>query len=115
MAIAVDLDVPRYLLAPEISVLLSFLPDLRQRVLIEALWNIGADGTKRLFPFIKLRTLNEAVPSYMMGFPTNYFSVDERFFAKVAIWINSARRPNESSPFASRARFMVSSILNAPV
>lgn len=32
MAIAADLDVPRYLLAPEISVLLSYLPDLRQRV-----------------------------------------------------------------------------------
>lgn len=42
MAIAADLDVPRYLLEPEISVLLSYLPDLRQRVLIETLWNTGA-------------------------------------------------------------------------
>ncbi|STU54702.1 phage integrase family protein [Klebsiella pneumoniae subsp. ozaenae] len=42
MALAASLDVPRYLLAPEIAVLLDYLPDLRQRMLIETLWNTGA-------------------------------------------------------------------------
>lgn len=42
MAIAAGLDVPRYLLAPEIAVLLSYLPDIRQRTLIDTLWNTGA-------------------------------------------------------------------------
>ncbi len=42
MAIAAGLDVPRYLLAPETAVLLSYLPDIRQRTLIDTLWNTGA-------------------------------------------------------------------------
>src|ERR1043165_1175559 len=36
MALAASLDVPRYLLAPEIAVLLDYLPDLRQRMLIRS-------------------------------------------------------------------------------
>jgi integrase len=74
MAIAADLDVPRYLLAPEISVLLSYLPDLRQRVLIETLWNTGARINEALsltpsdfffnadMPFVRLRTLKQRAP-----------------------------------------------------
>lgn len=74
MAIAAALDVPRYLLAPEISVLLSYLPDLRQRVLIETLWNTGARINEALaltpsdfffnadMPFVRLRTLKQRAP-----------------------------------------------------
>ncbi|WP_325177785.1 hypothetical protein [Pantoea sp. 1B4] len=42
IAVAAGLDVPRYLLAPEVGQLLSFLPDLKQRTLIDTLWNTGA-------------------------------------------------------------------------
>lgn len=41
LAVAAELDCPRYLLAPEISRLLSYVPDLHQRTLIETLWNTG--------------------------------------------------------------------------
>lgn len=34
-------DMPRYLLAPEVAVLLSRVPDLRKRLFIDALWNTG--------------------------------------------------------------------------
>jgi integrase len=66
-----DLDLPRYLLAPEVAVLLAYLPDLRQRLLIDTLWNTGArlnealaltpagfhlDGPK---PFVVLKTLKQ--------------------------------------------------------
>lgn len=74
MAIAADLDVPRYLLAPEIAVLLDYLPDLRQRVLIETLWNTGARINEALsltpsdfffndeLPFVRVRTLKQRAP-----------------------------------------------------
>ncbi|KAA5922131.1 site-specific integrase [Pantoea sp. Bo_2] len=74
MAIAADLDVPRYLLAPEIAVLLRYLPDLRQRMLIETLWNTGARINEALaltpadfyfnadMPFVRLRTLKQRAP-----------------------------------------------------
>ncbi|WP_337049903.1 hypothetical protein [Serratia fonticola] len=42
MALAADLPLPHYLLAPEVAVLLSYLPDMRQRLLIDTLWNTGA-------------------------------------------------------------------------
>lgn len=41
LAAAYGTDMPRYLLAPEVAVLLSRLPDLRKRLLIDALWNTG--------------------------------------------------------------------------
>ncbi|MCY0709076.1 phage integrase family protein, partial [Klebsiella pneumoniae] len=41
MAVAADLDLPRYLLAGEIQCLLDYVPDLRQRLLLETLWNTG--------------------------------------------------------------------------
>lgn len=42
VALAAGLDVARYLLAPEVGQLLDYLPDQRQRLLIETLWNTGA-------------------------------------------------------------------------
>lgn len=35
-------ELPKYLLAPEVSVLLSYLPDLNQRMYFDTLWNTGA-------------------------------------------------------------------------
>lgn len=74
MAIAAGLDVPRYLLWPEITVLLGYLPDLRQRLLIETLWNTGARINEALaltpgdfffndaLPFVRVRTLKQRAP-----------------------------------------------------
>lgn len=42
LAIAAELDCPKYLLAPEVNQLLQFIPDLHQRTLIDTLWNTGA-------------------------------------------------------------------------
>lgn len=41
LAAAYGTDMPRYLLAPEVAVLLSKVPDLRKRLFIDALWNTG--------------------------------------------------------------------------
>ncbi|HAB1167010.1 TPA_asm: phage integrase family protein, partial [Salmonella enterica subsp. enterica serovar Enteritidis] len=64
-------DLPKYLLAPEVSVFLRYVPDLRQQVLFDTLWNTGArinealaltgasfqlDGSR---PFVRLKTLKQ--------------------------------------------------------
>ncbi|AVX40702.1 tyrosine-type recombinase/integrase [Yersinia massiliensis] len=66
-----DAELPLYLLAPEVTVLLSYLPDLRQRLLIETLWNTGARLNEALAltpacfhiegdsPFVVLKTLKQ--------------------------------------------------------
>lgn len=71
MALVQGCGMPKYLLAPEISVLLSYLPDLRQRTFIELLWNTGARVTEAMplrpvdfclegdQPFVVLRTLKQ--------------------------------------------------------
>lgn len=62
---------PKYLLAPEVAVLLHYLPDERQRMLYATLWNTGARITEALTltpedlllegprPCIRLRTLKQ--------------------------------------------------------
>lgn len=35
-------DYPKYLLAPEVSALLHYVPDLHRRMLLSTLWNTGA-------------------------------------------------------------------------
>lgn len=40
--LAGDPDLPRYLLAPEVAVLLGAVPDLHRRMLFEFIWNTGA-------------------------------------------------------------------------
>lgn len=35
-------DYPKYLLAPEVSALLHYVPDLHRRMLLATLWNTGA-------------------------------------------------------------------------
>lgn len=71
MAISAGVDLPRYLLAPEVAILLRYILDLRQRLFIETIWNTGArpneamdlppsrfhlDGPK---PFVVLKTLKQ--------------------------------------------------------
>jgi len=41
MALVQD-DLPKYLLAPEVSALLHYVPDLHCRMLLTTLWNTGA-------------------------------------------------------------------------
>ncbi|THB82235.1 integrase, partial [Pantoea allii] len=41
LAAAYGTDMPRYLLAPEVAVLLSKVPDLKKRLFIDTLWNTG--------------------------------------------------------------------------
>jgi len=64
-------DLPKYLLAPEVAVLLSCFDDERQRMLFAFLWNTGARVTEALMvtpedlqldgprPFVRLRTLKQ--------------------------------------------------------
>lgn len=64
-------DLPKYLLAPEVAVLLSQFEDERQRMLFAFLWNTGARITEALMvtpedlqldglrPFVRLRTLKQ--------------------------------------------------------
>lgn len=71
LAIAAELDCPKYLLAPEVNQLLHFIPDLHQRTLIDTLWNTGARIHEALAltkgdfyldeetPFVVLRTLKQ--------------------------------------------------------
>lgn len=71
MALQAGFEGAKYLLAPEIAVLLRYLPDLFQQTLIDTLWNTGArinealsltpasfllDGER---PFVKVKTLKQ--------------------------------------------------------
>lgn len=78
LAAAYGTAMPRYLLAPEVAVLLSRVPDLRKRLFIDTLWNTGgrlnevlpltaadfalndpATGVPLKSPFVLLRTLKQ--------------------------------------------------------
>lgn len=70
MALVHD-DYPKYLLAPEISALLHYVPDLHRKMLIATLWNTGARINEALalsrgdfslappYPFAQLATLKQ--------------------------------------------------------
>ncbi|ESS95204.1 Resolvase [Escherichia coli CE516] len=57
----------KYLLAPEVSTLLHYVPDLRRKMLLATLWNTGARINEALtrgdfslappYPFVQLATL----------------------------------------------------------
>lgn len=78
LAAAYGTDMPRYLLAPEVAVLLSKMPDLKKRLFTDTLWNTGgrlneilpltredfvlddpASGAPLSSPFVVLRTLKQ--------------------------------------------------------
>ncbi|ECE0486509.1 phage integrase family protein [Salmonella enterica subsp. enterica] len=64
-------DYPKYLLAPEISALLHYVPDLQRKTLFSTLWNSGARINEALaltradfslappYPFVQLATLKQ--------------------------------------------------------
>ncbi|ENU4835485.1 tyrosine-type recombinase/integrase [Escherichia coli] len=64
-------DAPMYLLAPEVSLLLSYMHDLRERCFFDTLWNCGARPNEALAltpadfdframqPYVTLRTLKQ--------------------------------------------------------
>lgn len=64
-------DYPKYLLAPEVSALLHYVPDLHRKMLIATLWNTGARINEALalsrgdfsleppYPFAQLATLKQ--------------------------------------------------------
>ena len=64
-------DYPKYLLAPEVSALLHYVPDLHRRMLLATLWNTGARINEALaltradfslappYPFVQLATLKQ--------------------------------------------------------
>lgn len=70
-AVQAGLDVPVYLLAPEVNQLLHYLPDLQQQMLFATLWNTGARLNELLaltpasftlggpMPFVVLKTLKQ--------------------------------------------------------
>ncbi|HBC5673677.1 TPA: phage integrase family protein [Citrobacter koseri] len=64
-------DLPKYLLAPEVSALLHYVPDLHRKMLLATLWNTGARINEALaltrsdfslappYPFVQLATLKQ--------------------------------------------------------
>lgn len=64
-------ELPKYLLAPEVSALLHYVPDLHRRMLLSTLWNTGARINEALAltradfnlasptPFVQLATLKQ--------------------------------------------------------
>lgn len=70
-------EMPRYLLAPEVSALLHYVPDLQRKMLLATLWNSGA-------------RINEAL------------ALPGRFFADVITAVRTAGNP-ETARGESRA------------
>ncbi|NNS10019.1 site-specific integrase [Erwinia sp. JH02] len=70
MAALID-DLPKYLLAPEVSALLHYVPDLHRKMLFTTLWNTGARINEALaltrgdfslappYPYVQLATLKQ--------------------------------------------------------
>ncbi|RXJ09075.1 site-specific integrase [Lelliottia nimipressuralis] len=70
MALVQD-ELPKYLLAPEVSALLHYVPDLHRKMLLSTLWNTGARINEALaltradfslappYPFVQLATLKQ--------------------------------------------------------
>ncbi|MGQ3970514.1 site-specific integrase [Salmonella enterica] len=69
MALVQD-ELPKYLLAPEVSALLHYVPDLHRKMLLATLWNTGARINEALaltrgfslvppYPFVQLATLKQ--------------------------------------------------------
>ncbi|EFE4770487.1 tyrosine-type recombinase/integrase, partial [Escherichia coli] len=64
-------ELPKYLLAPEVSALLHYVPNLHRKMLLATLWNTGARINEALaltrgdfslappYPFVQLATLKQ--------------------------------------------------------
>lgn len=78
MAIVQD-ELPKYLLAPEVSALLHYVPDLHRKMLLATLWNTGARINEALaltradfslvppYPFVQLATLKQRAEKAARG------------------------------------------------
>ncbi|HED7712617.1 TPA: phage integrase family protein [Salmonella enterica] len=78
MAIVQD-ELPKYLLAPEVSTLLHYVPDLHRKMLLATLWNTGARINEALaltradfslappYPFVQLATLKQRAEEAARG------------------------------------------------
>ena len=87
-------ELPKYLLAPEVSALLHYVPDLRRKMLLATLWNTGARINEALaltrgdfsltppYPFVQLATLKQrtekAARMNRPGFPGECFICELR-------------------------------------
>jgi integrase len=72
-------DYPKYLLAPEVSALLHYIPDLHRRTLVATLWNTGARINEALaltrddytldgpYPYVQLATLKQRTEKAKRG------------------------------------------------
>lgn len=72
-------DCPKYLLAPEVSALLHFMPDLHRKMLFTTLWNTGARINEALsltrsdftltppYPYVQLATLKQRAEKASRG------------------------------------------------
>lgn len=72
-------DLPKYLLAPEVSALLHYVPDLHRKMLLTTMWNTGARINEALaltranftltppHPFVQLATLKQRAEKAARG------------------------------------------------
>lgn len=87
MALMQD-ELPKYLLAPEVSALLHYVPDLHRKMLLATLWNTGARINEALaltrgnfslalpYPFVQLATLKQrAEKAARTGLPADCLPV----------------------------------------
>lgn len=70
-------ELPKYLLAPEVSALLHYVPDLRRKMLLATLWNTGA-------------RINEAL------------ALTRGFFARASVSVCAAGHSGSSGPKSRR-------------
>lgn len=71
IALSMGTELPRYLLSPEVNLLLNYLPDVRQQFFYRTLWNLGLRINEALaltrdafcldvpVPFVKVKTLKQ--------------------------------------------------------
>lgn len=71
IALSMGTELPRYLLSPEINLLLNYLPDVRQQFFYRTLWNTGVRINEALsltrdsfcldvpVPFVRVKTLKQ--------------------------------------------------------
>ncbi|MBN3263023.1 site-specific integrase [Pectobacterium brasiliense] len=109
-------DYPKYLLAPEISALLHYIPDLNRKMVIATLWNTGARINEALaltrgnfvltppYPFVQLATLKQrsekasrAAGRLPAGFTANRVVPlsDPQYVAQLEMMIATLRIPLE--------------------
>ncbi len=114
MALVQD-ELPKYLLAPEVSALLHYVPDLHRKMLLATLWNTGARINEALaltrgfllsppYPFVQLATLKQRAeksartagraPSRQSGPPSAPLS-DHQYVSQLQMMVATLKIPLE--------------------